>query len=69
VTHLEISRVRICNMGVIANRYKNIDTLELIDCTLDCWPVCNVWSQRKLLRRIMCTPGDAADAMYYSCGH
>lgn len=64
VTHLQISKFTIRNMGVISNRYKNIDTLELIKCKLDCVPDFDVWSQKRKLRCIMCTPGETADALY-----
>lgn len=64
VTHLEISGFIITNMGVIASRYRNLETLELVNCTIEQSPKLKAWAERRRLACIMCTPGEAADTLY-----
>lgn len=64
VTHLQVSDLPITNMGVIAMRYPNIESLELFNCEFKCEPDFKTWTRKRRLTRIMCTPGETADTMF-----
>lgn len=64
VTHLTLSHTGLLNMEAISQRFRNIDALELINCTIMRAPDMTAWALKRRLTYILCTRVETADALH-----